>query len=348
MKHSHPLPTTPPEAQSVQPPQPHQSSIQLHYRQAIFLAAAGFCLTPWASPPIALLLGIVLAVTYENPFHRISRIAARYLLQASVVLLGFGMDLSVVLRAGAHGALFAIGSITATFVLGYVLGQWLKIPVKASVLISSGTAICGGSAIAAVSSVINAAESEISVAMGTIFVLNAIALFVFPPLGHLLHLSQTEFGLWAGVAIHDISSVVGAASHYGRSALLTATAVKLSRALWIIPVSAAASYWFQRQSAKTPQDITEPRVPHKPQIPWFIGLFLIASVIRTFIPTIAAWSPTLTSLSEIGLTFTLFSIGAGLSKRLLKAVGWKPMLQGAILWMVISLGSLTIVRWIAP
>lgn len=320
------------------------SEQKLLYRKIVFLLAAGFCLTPWASPPIALMLGIVLALTHENPFHRISRPAAKYLLEASVIVLGFGMNLTVVLTAGASGALFAVGSITATFVLGYFLGKWLKIPIKASALISAGTAICGGSAIAAVSSVINAAESEISVAMGTVFVLNAVALFVFPPLGHALHLTQTQFGTWSGVAIHDISSVVGAASHYGQSALYTATAVKLSRALWIVPISAAASYIFQRQQAKSGEIGTI----HKPQVPWFIGLFIIASVVRTSIPAVAAWSPIVTRLSEAGLTLTLFLIGAGLSQRMLKAVGWKPMLQGVVLWLFITASSLGVILLVVP
>jgi uncharacterized integral membrane protein (TIGR00698 family) len=317
---------------------PQLSSEQkLLYRKIVFLLAAGFCLTPWASPPIALMLGILLALTHENPFHRISRPAAKHLLEASVIMLGFGMNLAVVLKAGASGALFAVGSISATFILGYFLGKWLKIPIKASALISAGTAICGGSAIAAVSSVINAAESEISVAMGTVFVLNAVALFVFPPLGHALHLTQAQFGTWSGIAIHDISSVVGAASHYGQSALYTATAVKLSRALWIVPISAAASYIFQRQQSKSGDAI------HKPQVPWFIGLFILASVVRTFIPEVASWSPVVTHVSEAGLTLTLFLIGAGLSQRMLKAVGWKPMLQGVVLWIFISATSLGVI-----
>ncbi|MBD2434950.1 YeiH family protein [Fischerella muscicola] len=317
---------------------PQLSSEQkLLYRKIVFLLAAGFCLTPWASPPIALMLGILLALTHENPFHRISRPAAKHLLEASVIMLGFGMNLAVVLKAGASGALLAVGSISATFILGYFLGKWLKIPIKASALISAGTAICGGSAIAAVSSVINAAESEISVAMGTVFVLNAVALFVFPPLGHALHLTQAQFGTWSGVAIHDISSVVGAASHYGQSALYTATAVKLSRALWIVPISAAASYIFQRQQSKSGDVI------HKPQVPWFIGLFILASVVRTFIPEVASWSPVVTHVSEAGLTLTLFLIGAGLSQRMLKAVGWKPMLQGVMLWIFISATSLGVI-----
>ena len=320
---------------------PQLSSEQkLLYRKIVFLLGAGFCLTPWASPPVALILGIILALTHENPFHRISRPAAKYLLEASVIMLGFGMDLAVVLKAGASGALFAVGSITATFVLGYFLGQWLKIPIKASALISVGTAICGGSAIAAVSSVINAAESEISVAMGTVFVLNAVALFVFPALGHALHLTQAQFGTWSGVAIHDISSVVGAASHYGQSALFTATAVKLSRALWIVPISLAASYLFRHQHASGQE------VPHKPEVPWFIALFILASVGRTFFPVIASWSPVLTSVSEVGLTLTLFLIGSGLSQRMLKAVGWKPMVQGVVLWLFISATSLGVILWV--
>jgi uncharacterized integral membrane protein (TIGR00698 family) len=309
------------------------------YRKIVFLLAAGFCLTPWSSPPIALMLGIVLALTHENPFHRISRSAAKNLLKLSVILLGLGINLTVVLKAGASGALFAVGSIAATFVLGYFLGKWLKIPIKASALISAGTAICGGSAIAAVSSVINAAESEISVAMGTVFVLNAVALFIFPPLGQILHLTQTQFGTWSGVAIHDISSVVGAASHYGQSALYTATAVKLSRALWIVPISAAASYIFQNQQAKSAGG---GRI-HKPQVPWFIGLFILASVVRTFVPEVARWSPLVTQISETGLTLTLFLIGAGLSQRMLKAVGWKPMLQGVVLCIFISATSLGVI-----
>ena len=318
---------------------PQLSSEQkLLYRKIVFLLAAGFCLTPWASPPIALMLGIFLALTHENPFHQISRPSAKYLLEVSVIMLGFGMNLAVVLKAGASGALFAVGSITATFILGYFLGKWLKIPIIASALISAGTAICGGSAIAAVSSVINAAESEISIAMGTVFILNAVALFVFPPLGHALHLTQTQFGTWSGVAIHDISSVVGAASHYGQSALYTATAVKLSRALWIVPISAAASYIFQHQQKKSGET-----VQHKPQVPWFIGLFLLASVARTFIPQIVDWAPLIAHISEAGLTLTLFLIGAGLSQRMLKAVGWKPMLQGVVLWVFISTTSLAII-----
>ncbi|MBW4541768.1 MAG: putative sulfate exporter family transporter [Myxacorys chilensis ATA2-1-KO14] len=292
-------------------------------------------MTNWISPPAALTLGILFALTLKNPFPITSKFVAKYLLQICVVLLGFTMNLAIVWQVGSQGALFAAGSIGATFWLGNYLRKWLKIPVQSSVLISAGTAICGGSAIAAVSSVINAAESEISIAMGTVFVLNAIALYVFPALGHAFHLTPTQFGTWAGVAIHDISSVVGAASHFGLGALETATAVKLSRSLWIIPISLIA-IGMLRQPLTSDQR-------HSIQIPWFIGLFLLASMLRTFVPTLAALVPTITHFSTIGLTLTIFLIGTGLSKQALRAVGWKPMIQGVLLWVFISASSLGLI-----
>jgi uncharacterized integral membrane protein (TIGR00698 family) len=218
--------------------------------------------------------------------------------------------------------------------LGNWIGRWLGIASKTSTLISAGTAICGGSAIAAVGSVIGVAEGEISVAMGTVFLLNAVALYLFPPIGHALHMSQTQFGTWAGVAIHDISSVVGAASRFGLPALQTATAVKLSRALWIIPVSAAAAAVFRG-------DASEKRKPL--QIPWFIGLFLLASVTRSVFAPVAACAPTLSFLATRGLTFTLFLVGAGLSATTLRAVGVRPLIQGVVLWAFISVLSLLVI-----
>lgn len=307
----------------------------LSWRSLIFLSFVGCCLTNLISPPAALTLGILFALTLENSFPITSKFVAKYLLQICVVLLGFTMNLAIVWQVGSQGALFAAASIGATFWLGNHLRKWLKIPVQSSVLISAGTAICGGSAIAAVSSVINAAESEISIAMGTVFVLNAIALYVFPALGHAFHLTPTQFGTWAGVAIHDISSVVGAASHFGLGALEAATAVKLSRSLWIIPISLIA-IGMLRQPLTSDQQ-------HSIQIPWFIGLFLLASMLRTFVPTITAVVPTITHLSTTGLTLTLFLIGTGLSKQALKAVGWKPMIQGVLLWVFISASSLGLI-----
>ncbi len=304
-------------------------------RIAFFLATA-FCLTPWASPPFALALGLALALTLGNPYPQLSQTVSKWLLQGCVVLLGFGMNLALVLKAGASGAAFAAGSITLTFALGYWLKGRLHINRKTSALISAGTAICGGSAIAAVGSVVGAAEGEMTVAMGTVFVLNAVALFVFPPLGHALGLTQTQFGTWAGVAIHDVSSVVGAASRYGAVALQTAAAVKLSRALWIVPVSALAAVAFRRNAGPE-------HAPGTMHIPWFIGLFLLASIARTLLPGIAAIAPALTHLATTGLSLTLFLIGAGLSREMLKAVGWKPMAQGIALWLCISAGSLWVI-----
>ena len=316
----------------------------LGLRQTLFFCAAAFCLTPWASPPIALTLGAILAVTHENPFARLGKAASGHLLQICVVLLGFGMDLPVVLKAGANGAGFAALTIAATLGLGWCLGKLLGILPKTSALISAGTAICGGSAIAAVGSVIGVAEGEITVAMGTVFILNAVALYLFPVLGHAMHLSQAQFGTWAGVAIHDISSVVGAASHYGLSALQTATAVKLSRALWIIPVAFGAAYAFRpgKDMATSSTDAAPVEKP-KVKVPWFVGFFLLASVLRSYVPGVAAAAPALSHTATIGLTLTLFLIGAGLSARTLRQVGWRPLLQGVLLWVFISVASLGII-----
>ncbi len=325
----------------------------LPVRQAAFVAAAAFCLSPRASPALALALGMGLALTLGNPFAQASKNAAKLLLQACVVALGFGMNLAVVLAAGKSGMMLAAGSITGTLVLGYFAGRFLKINAKTSVLITSGTAICGGSAIAAVGSVIGAAEGEMTVAMGTVFLLNAVALYVFPLIGHALHLSQTQFGTWAGVAIHDISSVVGASARYGLPALQTATAVKLSRALWIVPVALGAAFAF-RQAPPAAAGVTHATIgfdPHqtpakaqgKLQIPWFIGLFGLASVARSFLPGVAAASPAISHVATVGLTLTLFLIGAGISQKTLRAVGWKPMAQGIALWLAISAGSLLVI-----
>lgn len=345
--------------ESIRPITPGQRKYAptLPVRQALFVIAAAFCLTPWASPALALALGMALALTHENPFHHVGKHTAKLLLQFCVVMLGFGMDLAVVLMAGKSGMVFAAGSIAGTLILGYAAGKWLKINAKTSALISAGTAICGGSAIAAVGSVIGAAEGEMTVAMGTVFLLNAVALYAFPLIGHALHLSQTQFGTWAGVAIHDISSVVGAAAHYGLPALQTATAVKLSRALWIVPVALGAALSFRRTSTATqkpPRGITDATMGFDPnqtsvkaqgkiQVPWFIGLFLLASVARSFVPGVAGAAPVLSHVATVGLTLTLFLIGAGISQKTLKMVGWKPMAQGIFLWITISAGSLFVI-----
>lgn len=302
--------------------------------RALLVAGAAFCLTPWGSPPLALAIGAVLALTFENPHPAHSRIAARYLLQISVVLLGFSMDLRRVLAAGASGMLFAAATIAATLALGWATARWLAVDRTTSILISSGTAICGGSAIAAVGSVIGAEDSEMSVAIGTVFLLNAAALYLFPPLGHLLRLSQAAFGTWAGVAIHDISSVVGASSVYGLEALQRATAVKLSRTLWIVPLALGAAAIFRRDGGEKRARVA---------VPWFVGLFLLASVVRSLAPPVAAASATIAVVARAGMTLTLFLIGSGLSRKAIAAVGWRALLQGVILWLAIAGGSLLVV-----
>ncbi|MBU6427549.1 MAG: putative sulfate exporter family transporter [Cyanobacteria bacterium REEB65] len=306
----------------------------------VFMFGALWALTPWASPPAALACGMVLAIVVGNPFVRQAQRASSKLLRASVVLLGFGMNLVDVLVAGFRGLLFAIATIAGALGLGALLGRWLKIPAKTATLISAGTAICGGSAIAAVGSVLDAGEAEMSVAIGTVFLLNAIALFLFPVLGHRLGLSQEQFGTWAGVAIHDISSVVGAAKVYGSRALSVATAVKLSRSLWIVPVALLARWFYLRNKTQDPQTAKPLRKP------WFILYFLLASVARTWIPAVAQAAPLLGMLASRGLTLTLYLIGSGLSLAALKRVGWRPLAQGTILWAMLGGLSLLAIRGI--
>jgi uncharacterized integral membrane protein (TIGR00698 family) len=315
--------------------------------QAVFLGAAALCLTPWVSTGAALGLGIALALTLGNPFARAGRTTAKWLLQACVVLLGFSMNLGMALRAGSHGLVLGACTILATFVLGGFAARRLRIPRRASTLICAGTAICGGSAIAAVGSVVGAAEEEMTVAMGAVFLLNAAALYLFPVIGHALGLSQQQFGTWAGMAIQDISSVVGAAAAYGAPALQTATAVKLSRALWIVPVAFAAAALFRQarpECATGPSfGFTPERRPRGVQVPWFIGLFLLASVARTFVPGVSGVSAVTGHVAGAGFTLTLFLIGAGISRATLKAVGWKPMAQGTLLWVALSVASLLVI-----
>lgn len=296
-------------------------------RIAVFAALLIFCVTPWASPPIALALGLALALTLGHPFASRNSKATKLLLQTSVVLLGFGMNLQKVVEAGRTGFIFTIVTIVGTLLLGFLLGRAMNISRTTSHLISSGTAICGGSAIAAVGPVVEATDEEMSVALGTVFILNSIALFIFPMIGHRLGMTQPQFGVWAAIAIHDTSSVVGAAAKYGADALQIATTVKLTRALWIVPVTLATAFFFKRKSAKL-------------TIPWFILWFVVASVLRTYIAAPAEVWSTLTMLARIGLTITLFLIGAGLSRKSIAAVGARPLILGILLWIAISSVSL--------
>jgi uncharacterized integral membrane protein (TIGR00698 family) len=306
----------------------------------ITLAAVVFGLVLWASPSIALIIGILFALVIGHPFAHWNHKVTKWLLQTCVVLLGFGMDLPVVLRSGLNGSLFSAATIGTTLLLGWWLGRKLKLDRKTSVLISAGTAICGGSAIAAVSSVIAASEAEIAVSIGTIFLLNAVALYVFPPVGHLLHLSQAQFGLWAGVAIHDISSVVGVGLCYGTDALNTATAVKLSRSLWIVPLTLGLAFTFGRNNrAAAETKGTHQNRKTKIAVPWFIGLFLLASLMRSYIPAISTWSPVISDCARRGMVLVLFLIGTSLSLRALRAVGWRTVTAGILLWAFVAITS---------
>ena len=309
-------------------------NINSNTSKAIFIFCIFFCLTPFANPAIALMLGVVIAQFTGHPYPHLNHKATNLLLQVSVVGLGFGMNVHSALQAGKECILFTIASITGTLVFGYLMGRMLNIEKKTSYLISSGTAICGGSAIAAISPVIKAGEKQISVALGCIFVLNSIALFIFPVIGHYLNLSQTQFGLWCAIAIHDTSSVVGAASKYGTHALEVATTVKLTRALWIIPVAFISAFVFKNKSKKI-------------SVPYFIGLFMLAIIANTYIPAVSVINPVITGIAKAGLTLTLFLIGAGLSRRVLYAVGFGPLLQGVILWIVISAVALFAVMHLA-
>lgn len=286
-----------------------------------------FCLSPWSSPGVALALGLVFALSLDNPYRERGGRFVRMVLQTSVVLLGFGMDLAAVFRVGLHGLLFAALTIFATFTLGYWLARLLDINRRTSLLISAGTAICGGSAIAAVGTAVEAERSEMSVAMGTVFLLNAVALYLFPLLGHLLGLSQDQFGTWAGVAIHDVSSVAGAGAAYGEEALRTATVVKLSRVLWIVPVTFVAALLFHGRGRSKGA-----RLP----LPWFIGGFLLASLAGRYVPGIGRVEPVLAYLAHAGFAATLFCIGASLSVGAIRQVGYKPLLQGVLLWLFMS------------
>ncbi|GAC1601545.1 MAG: putative sulfate exporter family transporter [Hymenobacter sp.] len=299
-------------------------------REALFGVLVAFCLTPWASPPMALALGLVLAQTLGNPFSVHTKKLTAKLLQLSVVGLGFGMNAHAAVQAGREGLVFTVVSIFGTLILGYFVGKWLGLGRHVVHLISCGTAICGGSAIAAVGPVLRAKDEVMSVALGTVFVLNALALLAFPPIGHALAMTQNQFGLWCAIAIHDTSSVVGAAAAYGDQALQVATTVKLARALWIIPVSIGTALLFKQKGVKV-------------QVPYFILGFILAMLANTFVPAAKSVGPLMVSLAKIGLTLTLFFIGAGLSAQVVKSVGGRPYLLGILLWVVISVSSLYVI-----
>ncbi len=284
----------------------------------------------YGSPGAALVSGTLLAITVSNPFNAQTAKMTKLLLQASVVGLGFGMNVHEVLRAGANGAGITALSIAITLAVGLALGRFFRNSFTISYLLSIGTAICGGSAIAAVSPIIGAKSEEIAAAMGTVFLLNAVALLLFPMVGHHFELTQHDFGMWSAIAIHDTSSVVGAAAKYGNDALQIAVPVKLARALWIIPIAFVTPYFF-RDSRHG-----------KAHFPHFILFFLAAAAAHSLLPQLDSAAAFLYSAAKLGLTLTLFLIGSQLSRDSLKLVGTKAIAQGVLLWIFISVGSFLI------
>lgn len=303
-------------------------------QKILFFVLLIFCVTPFVEPPLALILGFVVSFLIGHPYIKHNSVAAKYLLQFSVVGLGFGMNLTEAIKVGKEGLIFTVVSIFFTLIVGLIIGRYLKINKSTSTLISGGTAICGGSAIAALAPVINAKDEDISVAMACIFILNALALLIFPVIGHQLNMSQDQFGLWSAIAIHDTSSVIGSAQKYGEEALKIATTVKLERALWIIPVSILLSV-LNKGSVK------------KIKIPYFILGFIGAILLAYYFPQIKPFGEITVFTAKKALNITLFLIASGLSMSSIKKVGVKPLVQGVLLWVFISVGSLLVIMEVA-
>ncbi len=305
------------------------------FPKLLFFLCLIFSASPFASPPIALSIGLAFGLLFSHPFARQTKSYSKILLQVCVVGLGFGMNLHEVLRAGRSGFIYTALGITATMIGGILLGRLLNVESISALLISVGTAICGGSAIAAVGPVAGAKDEQMSVSLGTVFILNSIALLVFPTIGSEVGLTQSQFGLWAALAIHDTSSVVGAAAKFGADALAVGTTVKLARALWIVPLTIGTAF-VRRHEAKI-------------QWPWFILFFCVAAVINTYLPAGDGFYPSITKIARIGLTVTLFLIGSGISKATLRTVGARPLVQGVILWVIVGTLSLVLIRagWIS-
>lgn len=301
------------------------------WQRLLFFIVIVFLLSPYGSPAVALAIGLAFALLIGNPYPTLSGKPSKYLLQISVAMLGFGMDLNSVARAGKDGFLLILAVVAGTLVAGFVIGKLMGVSSKIRTLVSCGTAICGGSAIAAVGPAIKAENDEMSVSLGTIFILNAVALFLFPLVGHQIGLSESQFGMWAGLAIQDTSSVVGAASIYGGEAFTTATTIKLARTLWIIPLAIGLAFAFRDGEGKT-----------KITIPWFIFFFLAAAAARTYGSSMVLPSifDSFVNLAKAGLLVTLFLIGLSLSREMLKNVGWRPFALGVVLWLMVAGGTL--------
>lgn len=289
------------------------------------------------TPALALFAGLVFAMIFPMPFPKFNKKGSKYLLQTSVVGLGFGMNVTTALKSGAEGMLFTVVSVIGVMAFGVLLGYWMHLNRKTSYLIASGTAICGGSAIAAVGPVLKADDHEMAVSLGVIFILNAIALFIFPPIGHYFNMGQAQFGTWAAIAIHDTSSVVGAGDAYGPEACQIATLIKCTRALWIIPLAFVTMFIFRDKSSGS-----------KIAIPWFIFLFVLAMIANTYCGIPEGVSNVLVTIAKRALVVTLFLIGAGLSIGMIKKVGVRPLLLAVLLWIIIGVSSFFVVMETIP
>lgn len=293
----------------------------------IFIAILIVALSGIISSPVALISGFLFSFLFKNPFDRYSHLGINYLLKIAVVGLGFGMFIKETLQTSEEGLALTFFSIVLTLTLGYILAKVFKLDKKLGHLITTGTSICGGSAIAAISPVIRAENKTISVALGTVFLLNAVALFIFPGIGHFFNLTQHQFGLWSAVAIHDTSSVVGAALHYGDEALKIATTVKLSRTLWIIPLSVLSMFIFKTKGEKI-------------KIPYFIGLFIMAIIINSYHLLPSGLTDFFVLGSKRLLVVTLFLVGTTLYVEDIKENGLKPVVFATLIWAFISVFSL--------
>lgn len=301
-------------------------------RWILFIVAMILSLSPWVNPGVALLMGFALSLWLGHPFKAQNKRLLNWLLKSAVVVLGFGIEAEQALAVSKDGFLLTLGTIVSVLILAFLLGKWLNLPRKSAYLLGSGTAICGGSAIAAVAPVIEANERDISMAMGTVFLLNSLALLLFPFLGELMQLSQYQFGLWAAIAIHDTSSVVGAAATFGAEALEIATTVKLARALWIIPLALFSALLFRGKG--------------RLKWPWFIFIFLLVVLLGIWLPYPQWLTKDLPALARRVFSLVLFLVGAGISLEQIKQSGWPAIILGLSLWVFVSLASLFFIQWL--
>lgn len=321
----------------------------------------------WVSSPVALAIGFVFAMLFGKAFPNFNKTMSKKLLQYSVIGLGFGMNVDKALASGSEGMMFTIVSVFGTLALGWLFGRkLLGVDSQTSYLLSSGTAICGGSAIAAVGPIIKARAESMSVALGVVFILNAIALFVFPVIGDALSMTMKQFGMWAAIAIHDTSSVVGAGAAYdqmhpelvasqGVSALEVATTIKLTRALWIVVLALVTPFFFRKSLSATADGQSKPWYC---SVPRFIVWFIVAILFNTYILSNASllgdnaatmgaqFSGAVNKLAKHLITLSLFFIGASLTRDTLRSVGLRPLVQGVLLWASISCISLAYIFWV--